>query len=121
MGRIEFETLEEGREEWVVEQGLKRAMVDVYRRRLGGENLGPLQQLFDEGLSVETSEEMGAEIFLAQFARVPGLGRIMQALAITEESKQSAASALEFALEGLHLSKRLNKSSGGDGGWTFGN
>ena len=120
LGRIEFETLEEGREEWVVEQALKRAMVDVYRRRLGGENLGPLQQLFDEGLSVETSEAMGAEIFLAQFARVPGLGRIMQALAITEESKQSAASALEFALEGLHLSKRLNKSSGNNGSWTFG-
>src|SRR6266516_1804184 len=53
MGRIEFETLEEGREEWILEQALKRALVDVYRRRLGAENLSALQQLFEEGLAAE--------------------------------------------------------------------
>jgi magnesium chelatase subunit I len=120
MGRIEFETLEEGREEWVLEQALKRALVDVYRRRLGAENLSALQQLFEEGLAAETSDVMGAETFLAQFRRVPGLGRIMQRLDLTEESRQSAASALEFALEGLHLSKRLTKHSAGPGAWKFG-
>src|SRR3989442_3992045 len=120
MGRIEFETLEEGREEWILEQALKRALVDVYRRRLGAENLSALQQLFEEGLAVETSDVMGAETFLAQFRRVPGLGRIMQHLELTEESPQSAASALEFALEGLHLSKRLTKHTAGPGAWKFG-
>ncbi|HEX9314726.1 MAG TPA: sigma 54-interacting transcriptional regulator [Actinomycetota bacterium] len=120
MGRIEFETLEEGREEWVLEQALKRALVDVYRRRLGAENLSALQQLFEEGLAAETSDVMGAETFLAQFRRVPGLGRIMQRLDLTEESRQSAASALEFALEGLHLSKRLTKHTAGPGAWKFG-
>jgi len=120
MGRIEFETLEEGREEWVLEQALKRALVDVYRRRLGAENLAALQQLFEEGLAAETSDVMGAETFLAQFRRVPGLGRIMQRLDLTEESRQSAASALEFALEGLHLSKRLTKHTAGPGAWKFG-
>ena len=120
MGRIEFETLEEGREEWVLEQALKRALVDVYRRRLGAENLSALQQLFEEGLAAETSDVMGAETFLAQFRRVPGLGRIMQRLELTEESRQSAASALEFALEGLHLSKRLTKHTAGPGAWKFG-
>ncbi len=63
---------------------------------------------------------MGAETFLAQFRRVPGLGRIMQRLDLTEESRQSAASALEFALEGLHLSKRLTKHTAGPGAWKFG-
>jgi magnesium chelatase subunit I len=120
MGRIEFETLEEGREEWVLEQALKRALIDVYRRRLGAENLAALQQLFEEGLAAETSDVMGAETFLAQFRRVPGLGRIMQRLDLTEESRQSAASALEFALEGLHLSKRLTKHTAGPGAWKFG-
>ncbi|GAC1365235.1 MAG: ATP-binding protein [Actinomycetota bacterium] len=120
MGRIEFETLEEGREEWVLEQSLKRALLDVYRRRLGAESLSGLQQLFEEGLAVETSDVMGAETFLAQFQRVPGLGRIMQRLGVPEESRQSAASALELALEGLHLSKRLNKHAAGAGTWKFG-
>lgn len=120
MGRVEFETLEEGREQWVLEQGLKRALLDVYRKRLGGESLSALQQLFDEGLAVETSDVMGAEMFLAQLRRVPGLGRIMQRLDLSEESRQSAASALEFALEGLHLSKRLNKHAAGHGAFSFG-
>jgi magnesium chelatase subunit I len=119
-GRIEFETLEEGREEWVLDQALKRAVVDVYRRRLGGENLSALQQLFEDGLTVETSDTMSAEAFLAQFKRVPGLGRIMQRLDLAEESRQNAAAALEFALEGLHLSKRLSKHTAGPGAWKFG-
>ncbi|HWD09439.1 MAG TPA: sigma 54-interacting transcriptional regulator [Actinomycetota bacterium] len=119
LGRIEFETLEEGREDYVLEQALKRALVEVYRRRLGAESLTALQQRFEEGLQVETSETMGASGFMKQFGRVPGLARIMERLEIPEESPQSAASGLEFALEGLHLSKRLNKTAG-RGSWTFG-
>ncbi|MGH2719278.1 MAG: magnesium chelatase, partial [Actinomycetota bacterium] len=119
LGRIEFETLEEGREDYVLEQALKRALVEVYRRRLGAESLTALQQRFEEGLSVETSETMGAAAFMKQFGRVPGLARIMERLEVPEESPQSAAAGLEFALEGLHLSKRLNKTAG-HGSWTFG-
>ena len=33
----------------------------------------------------------------------------MERLGVEEESPGVAASALEFALEGLHLSRRLNK------------
>src|SRR5205085_10973341 len=49
MGRIEFETLEEGREGWVLDQALHAPLVDVYRPRLGRGNLSALQQLFEEG------------------------------------------------------------------------
>lgn len=120
MGRIEFETMEEGRESWILEQAMKRGISEVFRRRVGGENLGPLVQLFEEGLVAETSDVLGAEAFLAQFGRVPTLGRIMRRLDLTEESPEAAASALEFALEGLHLTKRLNKEATGRGAWRFG-
>jgi magnesium chelatase subunit I len=120
MGRIEFETLEEGREPAILEVALKRAMAEVYRRRLGGENFAPLVQMFDEGKVVETSDALGADNFLAQFGEVPGLGRIMQKLEMAEESPAAAASALEFALEGLHLMKRINKEEAGPGAFTFG-
>ena len=120
MGRIEFETMEEGREQWILENALRRAIAEVYRRRLGGENFAPLIQRFDEGLAVETSDVLGAENFMAQFGEVPGLGRIMQKLDVGQESPSAAASALEFALEGLHLMKRINKEASGAGGWRFG-
>ncbi|MCA1840627.1 MAG: sigma 54-interacting transcriptional regulator [Actinomycetota bacterium] len=120
MGRIEFETMEEGREPWVLETALKRAIAEVYRRRLGGENFAPLLRRFEEGLSVETSDVLGAQNFMAQFGEVPGLGRIMQRLDAGQESPAAAASALEFALEGLHLMKRINKEASGPGAFRFG-
>jgi magnesium chelatase subunit I len=120
MGRVEFETMEEGREESILEQNLKQAIAEIYRRRLGGENLSPLVQLFEQGLVAQTAELLGAENFLAQFKTVPGLARIMQRLDVGEESPAAAASALEFALEGLHLMKRLNKDSAGARTWRFG-
>ena len=120
MGRIEFETLEEGHEEPILEQALKQSIAEIYRRRLGGENFSELVTRFEEGLSIETSDLLGAENFLAQFGKVPGLARTMQRLDVAEESPASAASALEFALEGLHLMRRVNKESSGAGAWRFG-
>jgi magnesium chelatase subunit I len=119
MGRIEFETLEEGREEAILEQALKRAVLEVFRRRLGGEDLSGLAQRFADGFLLETSDLMPAAAFLGQLGDIPGLGRIMQRLGIAEESAPAAASALEFALEGLHLTRRVNKESAGPGAWRF--
>jgi magnesium chelatase subunit I len=119
MGRVEFETLEEGREESILEQALKQAIAEVFRRRLGGENFSALTDKFESGLLAETSEMMGAENFLAQFGKLPGLARIMRRLEVAEESPAAAASALEFALEGLHLMRRINKNQTARGAWRF--
>ncbi|MGH2812835.1 MAG: sigma 54-interacting transcriptional regulator [Actinomycetota bacterium] len=120
MGRVEFETLEEGREESILEQALKQSVAEIFRLRLGGENLSPLVQRFEEGFVAETSDLLGAENFLSQFGKVPGLARIMQRLGVAEESPSAAASALEFALEGLHLMRRINKDLTGVGTWRYG-
>jgi magnesium chelatase subunit I len=48
-----------------------------------------------------------------QFGDVPGLGKLLGRLGIDEESPGLAASVLEFSLEGLHLSRRLNKDAAG--------
>jgi magnesium chelatase subunit I len=44
---------------------------------------------------------------------VPGLAQLLERLGIEQESPGLAASALEFALEGLHLNRRLAKESVG--------
>jgi magnesium chelatase subunit I len=56
---------------------------------------------------------MSAGQFLEQFGDLPGLARLLERLGIEEESPGAAASAVEFALEGLHLSRRLNKDATG--------
>jgi len=109
MGRIEFETFEEGREPEIMEAMLRRATLDVFRRALGGMNFAPLLARFDEGFEMETGDLVPAKTLLEQIGEVQGLGQMMQRLGIEDESPAKAASVLEFALEGLHLSRRLNK------------
>ena len=50
---------------------------------------------------------------LDRLGPVPGLAALLQRLGIEEESPGLAAAALEFALEGLHLNRRLAKDSVG--------
>lgn len=116
LGRIEFDTIEEGREEEILSRALKTAELEVFRRRLAGFDLQPLLARFEtEGLVVETSDLTPAGELLAQVGELPGLAKLLQRLGVEEESPGVAASALEFALEGLHLSRRLNKEAGEGG------
>jgi magnesium chelatase subunit I len=108
-GRIEFDAIEEGREEEILSRTSRQAIIEVFRRRLSGFDFAPIVSRFDEGLEVETSDATPASEFLRQFGEAPGLGKLLGRLGVEEESPGVAASALEFALEGLHLSRRLNK------------
>jgi magnesium chelatase subunit I len=108
-GRVEFDAIEEGREEEILSRASRQAVLEVFRRRLSGFDFAPIVSRFDEGLEVETSDTTPAAEFLRQFGEAPGLGRLLGRLGVEEESPGVAASALEFGLEGLHLSRRLNK------------
>jgi magnesium chelatase subunit I len=116
LGRVEFDTIEEGREEEILLRALRGAVLEVFRKRLAGFDFSTLLGRFNEGLSAETSDLMPADQFLGQFGDLPGLARLLDRLGIEEESPGSAASAVEFALEGLHLSRRLNKDAAGRAG-----
>jgi magnesium chelatase subunit I len=113
LGRVEFDTVEEGREEELLMRALAGAVLQVFRRRLSGFDFQPVLGRFGEGLVARTSDLTPAGEFLDQFGELPGLARLLARLGIEEESPGSAASAVEFALEGLHLSRRLNKDATG--------
>ena len=116
LGRIEFDTVEEGREEEILVRALRTAELEVFRRRLSGFDFQPLLARFEGGLTVETSDLMPASDLLAQFGDVPGLAKLLDRLGVAEESPGVAASALEFALDGLYLGRRLNKDDSRSGG-----
>jgi len=109
-GKVEFEVSEEGREQEVLEHALRRATADTFRARLGGADLSGLLALFEDGGTVETGELVPAAGLLGRLGEVTGLGRIMQRLGMEgSESLGHAAAAVEFALEGLYLMRRLSK------------
>ena len=113
MGRVEFDAVEEGREEEIVLRAMRQAILEVFRHRLAGFDFAPLLERFGTDFAAETAELMAAGEFLNQFGDVPGLAKLLSRLGVEEESPGMAAAALEFALEGLHLSRRLNKDGAG--------
>jgi magnesium chelatase subunit I len=113
-GRVEFDTLEEGREPEILSRALRTAELEVFRRRLSGFDFTSLLLRFDEGLAIDTGELTPASDLLAAVGDLPGLAKMLERLGVEEESPGVAASAVEFVLEGLYLSRRLNKD-GADG------
>jgi len=111
LGRVEFDTIEEGREEEILARALKTAELQVFRHRLSGFDFQPILSRFAQGFEAETSDLLPAAELLSQFGELPGLSKLLQRLGVEEESPGVAASAVEFALEGLHLSRRLNKDT----------
>jgi magnesium chelatase subunit I len=111
-GKVEFEAAEEGRELEVLAHLLRKATADTFRARLAGLDLSGLQGRFSgNGATVETGDLVPAAALLQGLGPVPGLAALLSRLGVEEESPGLAASALEFALEGLHLNRRLAKDS----------
>ncbi|MCT9931621.1 sigma 54-interacting transcriptional regulator [Planotetraspora sp. A-T 1434] len=110
-GKVEFEVSEEGREIEVLAHLLRRATAETFRGSLGGMDLTPLLDKFSEGVQVESGELVPATELLRRVGRVDGLSKMMSRLGMGEgdESPGHAAAALEFALEGLYLMRRLSK------------
>jgi len=110
-GKVEFDQLEEGREEEILAHLLRRAVADTYRARLAGTDLSGLRRRISSGDPVETGDLVAADELLRRVGRVDGLGAILTRLGIdAAESPGLAAAALEFALEGLYLNRQLSKA-----------
>ena len=117
-GKVEFEDTDEGREFEVLEHLLRRAIAETGRARLAGLDLRPLQQKFDAGLLVESGDTVSADKLLEQLGTIPGLTALLERLEPDSVHEGPAtvgiaAAAVEFALEGLYLNKRLAKESAG--------
>ena len=114
LGKLEFEMGEEGRERDVLDHLLKVALAETFRARLSGLNLSGFTDLFAEGAIVETGELVPAADLLSQLGTVPGLSKVLDRLGHGDDaSPGQAAAAVEFVLEGLHLTRRIDKDTVG--------
>jgi magnesium chelatase subunit I len=111
-GKIEIEALEEGREERILQGLVSAAVLAVFRRRVPTEHLGPVVSAFDESRVVHAGDDLPASAYAELLTKLPALEAPVLALA-SGESPGAMASAAEFVLEGLHLTKRLNKEAAG--------
>ncbi len=111
-GKIEIETIDDGREGQVLERILKASTLEVFRSRVRAERLAELVRAFDDGRVIHTGEDVPSSEYAQLVADTPGLREALGDLGVGE-TPAGLASAIEFVLEGLHLAKRLNKDAVG--------
>ncbi|AVM65685.1 magnesium chelatase [Dietzia sp. oral taxon 368] len=119
-GKIEFEPGEEGRESEILRYLLRTATVDVVRGLFRGIDMAPLVEAFDGSVTLTTGASVTATEFLAALPElsVPGLyDEIADRVGAINAGQR--AGAIELALEGLYLSRRLSKETG-DGAAVYG-
>ena len=108
-GELEMETWEEGDDQSVLEKIVKTAVLNVFRRHFEAGQFSELVQRFDAGLTVEVSETQRSDRYGSLLRELPGVEKALKTLGM-EKRPAALASGVEFVLEGLHLSKRLNKT-----------
>ncbi|ANZ26310.1 magnesium chelatase [Rhodococcus sp. WB1] len=112
-GKVEFESGEEGREFEVLDHLLRRATADAARTRLAGVDLGPLVAAVEQGRPVVTGDRITAKALLDELPDLPVLDVVAERLGA--DGIGTRAAAVELALEGLYLARRIAKHADDDG------
>ncbi|MCX6418591.1 MAG: magnesium chelatase, partial [Actinobacteria bacterium] len=109
-GKVEFEVSEEGREEEVLQHLMRKAIAEVFRSHLAGVDLSGLVDQINEDTNVVSGDLVTAKAILDDVGAFDGLARIVAAVGDDgAESPAMAAAAVEFALEGLYLTRKISK------------
>nr|WP_218880908.1 sigma 54-interacting transcriptional regulator [Kineosphaera limosa] len=112
-GKLEFESGEEGREAEVLGYLLRTATAATVREVLGGVDLAAIVTAIEDGALISTGEQVSAREFLDGLPRIarPTYVEIWDRLEATDDGHR--ASAVELALEGLYLARRISKGTDG--------
>ncbi len=113
-GKVEFETGEEGREHEILTHLLRTATAETVRQHFRGLDFALLVDAIEAGSMVTTGEHVTARDFLTG---LPVLGEaelyddVCERMEATEDGTRAAA--IELALEGLYLARKVGKDSDG--------
>ncbi len=109
-GKVELDTLDDDGGE-ILERLVQQAVLTVFRDRLDVGQLRGVTEAFDDGRVIHAGEDVSSEDLVRLSTEIPALRDAVVALAADDERPGTVASAVELVLEGLHLSKRLNKDA----------
>jgi len=113
IGKIEIEAIDDGREGAVFDALIRQAVLEVFRDRVDGSTLADTVEAFEQGTVAHTGSDVSSSDLAALVDEVPGLSGPVAALTGGSSDVADVAAAVEFVLEGLHLSRRLNKDASG--------
>ncbi len=112
-GKIEFEAMEDGQEDKIMNNLFTKAIKAVFKRFTDLEEVESIALEFADGLHVTTGQTVSSEDYASIISRIEGMDEIVGRMSCTNDSAVRA-SVVEFILEGLHLNQLLNKDRVGE-------
>ncbi|MDQ3855602.1 MAG: magnesium chelatase, partial [Chloroflexota bacterium] len=107
-GKIELESAGDVSEERVIRKLIQKAVLTTFNRYFQLSDFPISVGSFNAGAVVEVSDLMPSADYAEQALEWDDMRRAVQRLAVGEHPA-AVASAVEFVLEGLHLSRKVNK------------
>ena len=96
----------------VLDRLVKAAVLEVFKESCPAERHRELLASFDSGTVFHAGDDVPAEVYVEAIRELPALRNAVMPL-VGSETPGAVASAVELVLEGLHLSRRLNKDAVG--------
>jgi magnesium chelatase subunit I len=118
-GKIEVESLDDGREIEIIQYLIKQSVLDAFKTTADQALCADVLKAFTDGAVINAGDDIASDTYLQWLKDIPAFIPVLESIGLTNEDLQSAsivASGIEFILEGLHLSKLLNKEAMGDSG-----
>lgn len=121
MGKLEVETFDEGREGQILERLVNGAVLATFRTRVPQLRMAEVIEEVTSADGFEVGDDVALRVYREYLVSAPAMaatvaevtGLDADAAALSEAEMAQAAAAVELVLDGLHLSKRLNKNEVG--------
>jgi magnesium chelatase subunit I len=111
-GKIELDTLGDDEEDRIVQRLLQGAIASTFNQYFSPHEFEDLVLAFENGLVVQASDSMPSMEYVHQVSHMDGMREAAGKLGASGDPA-AISSAVEFILEGLHLSRRVNKDRSG--------
>jgi magnesium chelatase subunit I len=113
IGKIEIESMDDGREGVIFDNLIRGAIHQVFTARHDGSLTAAIVEAFEAGVVAHTGADRTSSELAALIDEVPALAPAVERFTEGATDPGLVAAAVEFVLEGLHLSRRLNKDDSG--------
>ncbi|MBW2622341.1 MAG: magnesium chelatase, partial [Deltaproteobacteria bacterium] len=108
VGKLELEYEATGNEDELIEDLARRAVKVVFDEHFNLDDLAPIVESFNNGMGAEVSQLFPSEDYMDGLRVIPGMQTAVATL-VNPDNPPEASAAIEFILEGLHLSNKLNR------------
>ena len=118
-GKIEVESLDDGREIEIIQYLIKQSILDTFKATADQTLCADILKAFTDGAVINAGDDIPSDTYLQWLKDIPASTPVLESIGLTQDDLQNpsvVASGIEFILEGLHLSKLLNKEAMGDSG-----